>query len=221
MRHRHAFTLIELLVVISIIALLIAILLPALSQAREVARDVGCMSNLRQIGLYLRMYIDDHREHLPPNRSSLPNRSNAWNKLDLVQPYMSVQEYDPNDYTVWRGVFACPSVHDGRMTYTMNYWLRNPLPDIPNTEHMFDPNDFPQPSKLITVFDGRLDHHQGRTSNGLRWNSDFVDYRHPRVPSHYRQGKANFLSFDGHVEKQDWYSVTPPPWGDREALVWY
>ena len=48
---RSAFTLIELLVVISIIALLIAILLPALGAAREAARNVQCLSNLRQVGI--------------------------------------------------------------------------------------------------------------------------------------------------------------------------
>ena len=64
-RNRAAFTLIELLVVIAIIAILAAILFPVFATAREQARKTVCMSNMKQFGLALNMYIQDYDEMMP------------------------------------------------------------------------------------------------------------------------------------------------------------
>jgi prepilin-type N-terminal cleavage/methylation domain-containing protein/prepilin-type processing-associated H-X9-DG protein len=64
----HWFTLIELLVVIAIIAILAAMLMPALESAREAARQVSCISNLKQMGNYVQMYASDHNEIILPGQ---------------------------------------------------------------------------------------------------------------------------------------------------------
>ncbi len=64
-RHTLAFTLIELLVVIAIIAILAAILLPVLSMAKKRANRTQCLNNLKQVGMAIQIYADEHDDHLP------------------------------------------------------------------------------------------------------------------------------------------------------------
>jgi prepilin-type N-terminal cleavage/methylation domain-containing protein/prepilin-type processing-associated H-X9-DG protein len=79
---QSGFTLIELLVVIAIIAILAAILFPVFAQAREKARQASCLSNEKQIGLALLMYVQDYDEQFP-----VGSKLGFLNGAGTVNPY--------------------------------------------------------------------------------------------------------------------------------------
>jgi prepilin-type N-terminal cleavage/methylation domain-containing protein/prepilin-type processing-associated H-X9-DG protein len=95
----RALTLIEVLVVVSIIALLAAILLPALTQAKESAKTTTCLSQEKQLGLALSLYVVDNDDGLPTagEDSSDPEELNGDSWVDTVQPYLRSDQ-----------VFRCP-----------------------------------------------------------------------------------------------------------------
>jgi type II secretory pathway pseudopilin PulG len=73
-------------VVIAIIGILASMMLPGLSGAKEKAHEINCVSNLRQLGVGLQLYRDDHDFRFPPNSviESDAASPNTWVVKDLA-----------------------------------------------------------------------------------------------------------------------------------------
>lgn len=101
---KHGFTLIELLVVIAIIAILAAILFPVFAQAREKARTISCLSNMKQIGTAVHMYVQDYDERLFFRIGWKNSRSGYFPTVDSERWWNLLMPYVKNN-----DVFRCAS----------------------------------------------------------------------------------------------------------------
>jgi prepilin-type N-terminal cleavage/methylation domain-containing protein/prepilin-type processing-associated H-X9-DG protein len=112
-RSTPGFTLVELLVVIAIIAILAAILFPVMAGVRERARQTACMSNLRQLGTSVNMYVQDYEETYPAyDEQHLDWGAGPWGANNArVAHFYSQSRWIPLLYPYVKSaqVFACPS----------------------------------------------------------------------------------------------------------------
>src|SRR5262249_11484599 len=120
----------ELLVVIAIIAILAALLFPVFAQAREQARQTVCISNSRQIGLQVRMYVQDYDEVMPifyAYNSQPPAGKPGHKGVELeILPYGKNKELFkcPNDLggpALADSFYGCPAASSYQACYGSSY----------------------------------------------------------------------------------------------------
>jgi prepilin-type N-terminal cleavage/methylation domain-containing protein/prepilin-type processing-associated H-X9-DG protein len=190
-RSKRGFTLIELLVVIAIIAILAAILFPVFAQAREKARSISCLSNLKQIGLGMLMYVQDYDEKYPENQYYYADATQAGGSrrvtwADMVFPYIKNGElHMDNNHVLIQGkggIWHCPSFpSDQDFNYGIDInafpdgsasWNPNPLPVIGLAAI-----DAPADRLMILEKGQNANHVNFDTYDGSEWN--WVDTSSP------------------------------------------
>jgi general secretion pathway protein G len=110
---RRGFTLIELLVVIAIIAILAGLLFPVFARAKEAAKKTACVSNLKQIGSAITMYMSDYDDIFP----NALDASDKWApeiwagqpEFQAMIPYMPLMCDVLQPYIKNKDVFHCPA----------------------------------------------------------------------------------------------------------------
>lgn len=104
----NAFTLIELLVVIAIISVLATLLLPALQQARDLAKNAGCITNMRTLTIGNTMYAKDYDDRFPRGRE-MPPGSYAYEFWTGSKVVSTTWFYLLQEYTSGTSAVLCPS----------------------------------------------------------------------------------------------------------------
>jgi len=194
-----AFTLIELLVVIAIIAILMAILLPALQSARERGRTAKCLSNIKQMGIALKMYTNQYDDYYPDyDLPGAPDKTGWFRHLD---------KYHDN-----RKFFECPSAKIQEFTkyglaYGYNYpglgdWYANP--PIKIREGMIK-----DPSNTIAVADSDEDQIWDSVIKAREW----PPYDMYHISKRHMKG-SNILFADGNGRLHEHDFIMNMPWNN-------
>jgi len=211
-----------LLVVIGIIAVLMSILLPSLNRAREQARQVQCLSNLRQIATATVMYYTNNKGLLPGGAEP-PQKKWDWIMWDEANGFKDFDESVLSPYfgtkPLNKAYFRCPSdeaeihqsVYGGRYPYKYSYTMNCYLCDNSRAyaaftiKKNFKIDMIKKASQKIMYID-----ENERTANDGLWvpgQDDAASYVDQLADRHEqnkaikkKSGRGNAAFADGHAE---------------------
>jgi prepilin-type N-terminal cleavage/methylation domain-containing protein/prepilin-type processing-associated H-X9-DG protein len=218
-RKHCAFTLIELLAVIGVMAILAAILFPLLTSATEKGNKTRCVSNLRQWGAGMALFLSDHGGVFPSNGltgGSLDvNKSGAWfNVIPLsmgtepLSNLVAISQAPGPTPPFNHNIYTCPTLKasqiggaGGGKTPVFSYAYNKSIDDANRTNSAFSQilriSQIPPPSQFI-VF--------GEVANSYIMDATTLVFRHGG-------GKfANLCFADGHVLSVEASSLTNLIW---------
>jgi len=197
---KTGFTLVELLVALAIVAVLVAIILPVVSKSRDKAKDAKCLSNLRQIGMAVRLYANDNQNTIVPGFAT--GITPAWNQ--------SLQQY--LGFTAYYGLrcskdWQCPralnyrNTSGSRTSYAINQNLSRPV-DVGATGMSF--LALPQGRRFVLVADQPM------------LNNDYISQTHPGISPTYP--KAEYFRHNGKINIL-WTDISVSPMSYEELMV--
>ena len=198
------------LVVLAMILALAALLLPVFGRVREGARRTSCQSNLKQIGMGIRQYVQDFDEKYarPQVNSTNITATNPYGWADAIQPYVKSTQ-----------ILQCPSETQGP----------NPDPTQAGYTDYFYNRELSEDSKLVssslTIMNGDGNSGDARINTDGCGNYNDCDNGDPPglavLPAARRHGDgANYSFVDGHVkwikgnsptQSPDIYNARTPP----------
>lgn len=209
------FSLLELLVTITIMSVLMAVVVPTLQHARERTKQIQCISNMRQIGVALRGYQNDHKGKYP---QVIVDATHNWQTY-LADPTLqgiylsgSILAPDGAGESKFKTSFLCPTIvkrSDFRANgYYWGYAINGARTDIsynaggsPWFDISYQNSDldeiYKDPARAGVMIDGNQRHFGGGDWNAFTSDSGWWDWT--IVPIHNKSG-VNVLFLDGHIE---------------------
>ncbi len=233
---RSGFTLIELLTVIAIIGILAAILIPVVGSVRESARAANCTSNLRQIGQGFYLYAEENDGMAPPaNDVNAHERAtgssagtSAWSTFHgSLWPFLFANQ----DLTLNRirnvaaepSVFHCPTLHGAYPSAAdapARLFFSNEALDDPHN-YSYAKNNRPAPgantNRSVNLETLSVATRTVAVVEGYMWHVSGPRYGMFGVVPHNET--ANFLFYDGHVERLGRSAIPDPD--DGTSVFWH